>query len=706
MMRLPRFGLRTKLLLAGASLFAIPWAGYEFVQEMERFLRQGQEQSVAATAQAVATALHERPRLFEPQPGQDSAWHEPGDLYLFALPRAVEVDGAASDWPATIMPREFHAPVTDQTTTNSNTLRVRLGQHGAYLYALLEISDPAVHYRADNIQVVETADHVEFALTTPEGEFRRYAVSPQRPGAGTAHELQFSEGKLSLFRAESRIRSVWREISGGYTVELMLPMSLVGEHLSFAAANVAEAEAGVSAWINTSTVERRDGMGRLLMPSPEIQQVIQGLARAASRIRIVERNHRVTAEVGSLKQASPPQTSQGWLHDRVLRPLYARLLRQPSDNFRDDAANVTQLESKKIDAALRGVARLGRRQSTDGKAVIITAAHPIWVGDQVFGAVVVEETTNAVVSLRNQALEKLFTTVLVVFALVTLVLLAFATRLSWRIRKLRDEAEAAIDARGRVLGALRQSAQAGDEIGDLSRGFSDVLVRLGHYHHYLEQLASRLSHELRTPIAVVRSSLDNLAAEPHGKAAQVYLTRAQEGIARLNTILTRMTEARRLEQSLEQADKEHFDLVTVLAGCVEGYRLAFPACRFNTRIPADPVMVSGVPDLIAQALDKLVANAVDFHREGSSIDIALSPQEDHAVLTISNEGPSLPADMADQLFQSMVSVRAGQAEAEPHLGFGLYIVRLIAGFHGGEARIANRPDGAGVIATLTLPKAP
>ncbi len=58
------------------------------------------------------------------------------------------------------------------------------------------------------------------------------------------------------------------------------------------------------------------------------------------------------------------------------------------------------------------------------------------------------------------------------------------------------------------------SSRAGDEIGDLSRSFSSVLARLAEYASYQEQMASRLSHELRTPIAVVRSSLDNLKSTP------------------------------------------------------------------------------------------------------------------------------------------------------------------------------------------------
>jgi signal transduction histidine kinase len=70
-----------------------------------------------------------------------------------------------------------------------------------------------------------------------------------------------------------------------------------------------------------------------------------------------------------------------------------------------------------------------------------------------------------------------------------------------------------------------------------------------------------------------------------------------------------------------------------------------------------------------------------------------------------NQGPLLPADMQDRLFESMVSVRGKPAQAEPHLGLGLYIVRLIAGFHGARASAQNRSDGSGVEIRVEFPLA-
>jgi two-component system sensor histidine kinase ChvG len=72
-------------------------------------------------------------------------------------------------------------------------------------------------------------------------------------------------------------------------------------------------------------------------------------------------------------------------------------------------------------------------------------------------------------------------------------------------------------------------------------------------------------------------------------------------------------------------------------------------------------------------------------------------------LTVSNHGPRLPEAMKDKLFESMVSVRSGKSAAEPHLGLGLYIVRLIAEYHGGSVEALDREDGSGVVIRVRAP---
>jgi len=450
------------------------------------------------------------------------------------------------------------------------------------------------------------------------------------------------------------------------------------------------------------------------MPHPgavaEIAQILQGMSRTTARIWVVDRNLDVLARTGSLRRAAtaPGTAADGlegvWrrIERSVLHPLYAIVLAQPTEEFAEESAGTTLREAREVAGALAGILTTDRRSTPDGRAIVVSAAHPIWVGDEVRGAVIVEETANAVLAERNRAFERLFTIVLAALLVGTVALTIFASRLTARIRKLRDDAETAIDAHGRVKGALAGS-QAGDEIGDLSRSFSSVLDRLSQYAGYRENMASRLSHELRTPLAVVRSSLDNLRQQSLPDDARVYIERAQGGLQRLAEILTRMTEATRLEQSLSEVERERFDLGALVKACVEGYRIAFPQRPIKYDAPAESLAIDGAPDLIAQMLDKLVANAHEFAAPDTAIDIALVRAAEFARLTVANQGPPLPQGMHERLFDSMVSVRPGTGGDVPHLGLGLYIVRMIAEFHGGTARADDRPDGGGVVVTVEIP---
>ena len=136
-----------------------------------------------------------------------------------------------------------------------------------------------------------------------------------------------------------------------------------------------------------------------------------------------------------------------------------------------------------------------------------------------------------------------------------------------------------------------------------------------------------------------------------------------------------------------------------------GYRLAHRERDFSVSTDAGPFPVHGAPDLVAQMLDKLAANAVEFSPAGSSIRFTLERDGMTARLTVANDGPPLPADMQDRLFESMISVRDNKAPDDPHLGLGLYIVRLIVEFHGAKASARNSTDGSGVEIEIDFPLA-
>lgn len=445
----------------------------------------------------------------------------------------------------------------------------------------------------------------------------------------------------------------------------------------------------------------------------EVTRIVGGLNRSASRVWVVDRKRHLLALAGSLTlpkrgaETAPPSAWES-VESTLLRPLYARLLTRPGTDFDDSLAESVISGAIEVERALTGIATVGKRMSVDERAEIVSAAHPVFAGNDVIGAVVVEETTNAIASFATRALEKLITATLAATLITAIVLLLVASSITRRVVRLSDDALAALDTERRRIAperllAIERAGRSGDEIGDLSRSFATLLGRIAQQHEYLEKLGSRLTHELRTPIAVVRSSLDNLREATLNDAAMVYLKRAEEGVARLSAMLARMSEARRVEEAVGSSPREVYDARQVVAGCVEGYRDATPQRHFDLRLPEAPLRVSGSPDLLAQALDKLVSNALDFAHAGSPIAIALGRAGASAVVSVTNQGPPLAAAVRDSLFDSMVSARDTDGGGEPHLGLGLFIVRLVAEYHGGHVAAVELPDG--VRFEMRLPEA-
>src|SRR5258708_27401907 len=247
---------------------------------------------------------------------------------------------------------------------------------------------------------------------------------------------------------------------------------------------------------------------------------------------------------------------------------------------------------------------------------------------------------------------------------------------------------------------MPESARA-DEIGFLSGGFERLLERLNEHTQYLRTLGGKLSHELRTPLTIVRSSLDNLESEGLRDDQRLYITRAREGTQRLQSILSALGAAARVEESIKHSEGVNFDLCELLISAVAAYRDGFPATRFALQTPDDPCFARGAPDLMVQLLDKLIENAVDFCPADGAVTVRLERVQSNYCLQVANDGPLIPEALMGRLFESLFEQRPG-GDDKPHFGLGLYIVRLVAEFHCGQAGSGPPGGGGGVGVHLVL----
>jgi two-component system, OmpR family, sensor histidine kinase ChvG len=448
-------------------------------------------------------------------------------------------------------------------------------------------------------------------------------------------------------------------------------------------------------------------LGEAYVPAPEAENIVSLASRQAARVWVVDPSRTVRALTGSLKQRATPGNDRyaaagaiaDGVMDKTLRPLLRALSRAGGLPQGEVVSRDTQL-----DRALDGRPTVERRQERG--AVIVAAAQSVFAGDRIVAAVLVEESTDALADARTTTLESMLLLAGAALVLTALVMFAFATRLARRIVHLARAADAAIDPQGRVQGVLQLTNER-DEVGQLRHSLAAMLTRLARYNAYLEALAGRLAHELRTPLAVVRSSLDNLRLTTANPAASVYVDRAGSGVERLAALIGRLSEATRLEQFLATAQPQAFDIAAWARDIGGAYQQVYPHHSVVVHAPVGALSFRGVADALAQLVDKLMENAVSFTPAGGKIELQVNTLPGGKVeVRVSNDGPTLPAGMEQQLFSSMVSVRHGETQASDrprvHLGLGLYIVRIVAEFHRGTAVARNRSDGSGVEFSVTL----
>ncbi len=711
--------IRSKILLVSLTLLVIPGIGYQYIKEMEAHLRTGQEESLLDRARIIASILNEQPELFKA--GEDVAPTVKKGQNLFVRPllSPIQLDGYIEDWIPYKTRMQFYGLnhlifSSGQYNPESISFRHQVGSHKGYLYALFEVTDDQLVYRQPNSLRLDRSDHLQIAMQDTNGKFNRYLLTTQSPGWVNGYLMPADPKNPVPLKTEVRIKGEWQETENGYNLEMRIPISMIGDKIGFAILDVDDEQTRkISAIISTAGTRKVEEMGTIVVPSPEIEKILKRVESRSSRIWVVDRNSRVLAISGSLvkknkdinlleKNQSDNAQEQSVLPGLV-RLFYQMILKQPATEFVDDLSTASSLEGPEMESAVNGNPATRWRQTSDQRVNILNAAYPIKSDNKVVGAVVLEQTSNSILLLQNRAMEILINQSFLAFLFAVIILLTFATRLSMRISRLRDDADNAIGSDGKVKGSVVNS-KAGDELGDLSRSISGMLDRLSQYNRYLETMASKLSHELRTPISVVRSSLDNLDLENLDDDSKKITSRAREGVERLSNIITRMSEATRLEQTLQQEERVDFDIETVVEGCVEGYKLANPDQQFEfiTENRDQPLLINGAPDLIAQMLDKLISNAMDFCLQDTPIVVELVRKNKVVKLSVLNQGATLPEQMQGSLFDSMVSMRESRGE-EPHLGLGLYIVRMITEFHHGNVTANNRDDVDGVVFNVLVP---
>ncbi|MDO3381906.1 ATP-binding protein [Gilvimarinus algae] len=700
--------LRRQLALVSLVALILPWAALQSLQVFDALLRESQVASLTATARAVAARLGADADLLErSELAAQPAAAENRELYAHPLPAPPILDGAGDEW------RTFGAEPLSFSDGDTLSMAFLAGFAADKLYLFISVTDPERRFHNPASGQLASGDHLLIHSERPGLGGRYYVIRTELPGTIEAVYRDLSGAE----HPDYRIQGSWRESKGGYQLELRMPAEFAKGHFAVSAVSKGAddlAHVGTIGELATLAGGEDPGVlpsaeGRLVSLSEALNEALTIFTAEDTRLSLIDRHGWLRAQTGELTPEAPRSgatTALGYLLPRPHHPQWQN-------------ANTGHWDPKDVGPSSAGEA--SERWFSDRGDNIAAVAVPVYVGwpdagaveSQRAGSVVIEKRLAPWRMLDNQAALELLTFTLGGGLLLLALLIGYASWLSLRIRKLSRAAELAASERQAPDKALASwpRYRLEDEVAELSEHYRQLLEQVRAHTHYLKTLTGKLSHELRTPLAVVRSSLDNLLAAPASESGR-YAERAREGCERLSALVSAMTEASRVEASIASADIEEVDLKQLINDIRAAYADAYPSHSFIARIesPGSGRYRARVsPELLVQMLDKLVDNAVSYSPVDKPITLGLNRSSagdelPYFQLSVANEGPPLPEQLEGQLFNSLTSARE-TSSGQLHLGLGLYIVDLIARFHGGAAGARNE-SGAGVLFWVDLPDKP
>ena len=703
-LRGPRIG--TKLMLLSLTLLVVPWFSYRQLLEMERLLVQGQSQAQLLTAEGISTLFNGREDLFNDLPVTIEDYES---LFAHPLEGNIRLDGRYDDWGERIEDRllSFGPAASDD-----GAFQLLLGERAGQLHLFVQASDADIVYRDPEYLRLDNADHVRLSYIGSDGEDGRIGLVFAEPGVITAYAMDADWRFATTGTAEADVLGFVEVGESGWSMEFRLPLDRLGSRRYFGV-SIADVDDPVARaplkLAQTLPKAGKESFNLIVLRSPEVLNIIQGLGYSGARILVVDAQQRVRAEAGTqLAEAAGPSrdksTALGLIQRgfEAIRPVLHRFSTFESLEAERGGGSAEYTAADIISATLAG-RPAATRHRLGNQLEVIMAAHPIVSKDAVIGTVVVEQNIDDILSFQREALEQVILLSVAALTAVFAALLTFAGRLAWRIRQLRREASAAIDQHGRLrASALRSEIGSGDEIGDLARSFSNTLSKLHQHNHFLENMPRTLRHEINNPLNTLSTSLQNLAEESPGVQSSKYLASAKNGVIRIGSIVQNLSDAANLEESLKSEELEVVDIQKLLESYVANCAAGHPDCEFAFRGLREPAHAEVSDYRIEQLLDKIIDNAIDFHRTGSPITVQLDVQRDYLRITVANRGPILPDQLGKSVFDSMVSNRGPHNRL--HFGLGLYVVRIIAEHHGGFVRALNLADNSGVAIMVQLPR--
>ncbi|WP_293676044.1 stimulus-sensing domain-containing protein [uncultured Phenylobacterium sp.] len=442
-------------------------------------------------------------------------------------------------------------------------------------------------------------------------------------------------------------------------------------------------------------------------PEPQMDtalatELLQTLSNpTAQRARLFDSRGRLVAD-------------SNWMADRVdikeLPPARARGEKDPAPNR--DARSQREAQkalTQEVAAALQG-RHLAKMRRTDSGERVVSVSIPIQHVRAVLGVITLEASdVDAIIARQRQALIPFILIAVGVTLASSLLLNSLVAQPVLRLARAADRVR---QARARAI-SLPDLAKRDDEVGALTRSLEDMTHALSERMDAIESFAADVAHEIRNPLTSLRSAVETLELVADPTARDRLQGILKNDIQRLDRLVTDISNASRLDAELSRDQPKIVDLGRLIGDIVALYQAtARPGdvrVNFAPHAGMESATVMGREGPLGQILRNLIDNARSFSPPGDEVTVGLLRVKDEVIATVSDNGPGIPPENLETVFERFYTSRPKGAAFGGNSGLGLSIARQIAEAHGGSLRAENRlgPEGKveGALFVLTLPDA-
>jgi two-component system sensor histidine kinase ChvG len=225
-----------------------------------------------------------------------------------------------------------------------------------------------------------------------------------------------------------------------------------------------------------------------------------------------------------------------------------------------------------------------------------------------------------------------------------------------------------------------------DEIGLLARAFSDMTTALRQRIDAVEDFAADVAHEIKNPLASLRSALESLDKVDDIELRRQLAAIAAHDVQRIDRLVTEIADASRIDAELSRTTFEPVDLLA-LATALVGARdrrgaNGHASVRLRHEGAGSPV-VAGDPARLERVFENLLDNAVSFSPPGGAIDLIITSEKGRVTAEVADDGPGIPSEVRERVFERFHSLRPADEDFGRHSGLGLAIARTIIEAHDG-----------------------